>query len=137
MKITNDGFNYKLLKGENQRNHHRIHRARYIFRSISLFLSLTLILATLPLSAEKTPSPAPAKTAASPQGSAPMDPGWPRQKSSPVGQLVLYQPHIDEWKDFRVLTGRMAISLTLAGSKPRCPAWFMSKPGLMPTWKPT
>jgi hypothetical protein len=89
----------------------------YIFRCISLFLSLTLIFANLPLSAQKAPSSAPAKTAASPQSSAPVDPGWPRRKSSPAGQMVLYQPHIDEWKDFRVLTGRMAISLALAGSK--------------------
>ena len=44
------------------------------------------------------------------------DPGWPRQKSLPAGQLVYYQPQVDEWKDFKDLTFRMAFSLTPAGS---------------------
>ena len=45
------------------------------------------------------------------------DPGWPRQKSNPSGELVYYQPQVDEWKDYKQLTFRMAFSLTPAGGK--------------------
>jgi hypothetical protein len=92
-----------------------------IIRGLNLFLSLTLVLTSMPLSAQKAPASAPAKATASPKSPVPQDPGWPRQKSSPAGQLVYYQPHMDEWKDFKVITGRMAVSLTLAGSKSAVP----------------
>jgi len=45
------------------------------------------------------------------------DPGWPRVISRPDGKLVYYQPHVDAWKDFRTLEGRLAVSLTPAGGK--------------------
>jgi hypothetical protein len=45
------------------------------------------------------------------------DPGWPRQKSNASGALVYYQPQVDEWKDYKQLTFRMAFSLTPAGGK--------------------
>ncbi len=45
------------------------------------------------------------------------DPGWPRQKSSPAGRLVYYQPQVDEWKENKELDFRMAFSLTPRGGK--------------------
>ncbi len=45
------------------------------------------------------------------------DSGWPRQKSSPAGKLVYYQPQVDDWTNFKVLTFRMAFSLTPTGGK--------------------
>lgn len=45
------------------------------------------------------------------------DPGWPRQKSSPAGRLVFYQPQVDSWNNHRDLQFRMAFSLTPAGGK--------------------
>lgn len=45
------------------------------------------------------------------------DPGWPRQKSSPAGRLVYYQPQVDSWTDHRTLEFRMAFQLTPAGGK--------------------
>jgi hypothetical protein len=45
------------------------------------------------------------------------DPGWPRQVTKQGTKLVYYQPQIDDWKDFKELDGRMAISLTPAGGK--------------------
>ncbi|HTG17096.1 MAG TPA: hypothetical protein VK747_17735, partial [Blastocatellia bacterium] len=45
------------------------------------------------------------------------DPGWPRQKSSPAGKLVYYQPQVDEWADFKRLNFRMAFSFTPTGGK--------------------
>jgi hypothetical protein len=45
------------------------------------------------------------------------DPGWPRQKTSPAGKLVYYQPQVDEWNNYKDLNFRMAFSLTPTGGK--------------------
>lgn len=45
------------------------------------------------------------------------DPGWPRQKTSPAGKLVYYQPQVDHWNNYKDLAFRMAFSLTPAGGK--------------------
>lgn len=46
------------------------------------------------------------------------DPGWPREKTNSGGTLIYYQPQIDDWKDFRQLEARMAVSLKPAGGQP-------------------
>lgn len=46
------------------------------------------------------------------------DPGWPREKSNPGGTRIYYQPQLDEWKDFRRLEARMAVSIKPAGGQP-------------------
>jgi hypothetical protein len=46
------------------------------------------------------------------------DLGWPREKSNAGSKLIYYQPQLDEWKDFRQLEARMAVSLTPAGGQP-------------------
>jgi hypothetical protein len=46
------------------------------------------------------------------------DPGWPREKTSPGGTLIYYQPQLDEWKDFRRLEARMAVSIKPASGQP-------------------
>ena len=45
------------------------------------------------------------------------DPGWPRQKQSPAGKFVYYQPQVDDWSNYKELEFRMAFSLTPAGGK--------------------
>src|SRR5215203_2022007 len=40
------------------------------------------------------------------------DPGWPRQKVGPGGDIVYYQPQVDDWKDHKQLDFRIAFSLT-------------------------
>lgn len=45
------------------------------------------------------------------------DPGWPRQKTSPAGKLIYYQPQVDDWTNHRDLQFRMVFSLTPAGGK--------------------
>src|ERR1035437_1864649 len=45
------------------------------------------------------------------------DPGWPRQIVKPGGTLTVYQPQVDEWKDYTELKWRMAFQLTPAGGK--------------------
>jgi hypothetical protein len=45
------------------------------------------------------------------------DPGWPRQKSSPAGNLIYYQPQVDDWSNHKDLRFRMAFSLTPTGGK--------------------
>ncbi|WP_158900974.1 hypothetical protein [Burkholderia sp. L27(2015)] len=47
------------------------------------------------------------------------DPGWPRERDQDGAHLILYQPQIDEWKQFKQVTGRMAISLTPRGGTPQ------------------
>jgi hypothetical protein len=45
------------------------------------------------------------------------DPGWPREITNQGNTLVLYQPQVDDWKNFRELDWRMAFSLTPAGGR--------------------
>ena len=45
------------------------------------------------------------------------DPGWPRQWTNQGNTLVVYQPQVDDWKDFSVLDLRMAFSITPAGGR--------------------
>ena len=42
---------------------------------------------------------------------------WPRERVENGNTLVMYQPQVDEWRDFGRLVGRMAISLTPKGGK--------------------
>jgi hypothetical protein len=46
------------------------------------------------------------------------DPGWPREKTNPGGTLIYYQPQLDEWKEFRRLEVRMAVSIKPAAGQP-------------------
>ncbi len=71
--------------------------------------------ATVPKPGEP-PKPAGAQTP--PAGDASSDPGWPREVTQGGAKLVYYQPQIDEWKDYRELTGDVAVSLTPAGGQP-------------------
>src|SRR5213596_1096365 len=45
------------------------------------------------------------------------DPGWPRAKTSNGNRLIVYQPRVDDWKNFQDLTWRIAVSLTPKGGK--------------------
>ena len=45
------------------------------------------------------------------------DSSWPREKYSNGTRLIIYQPQIDDWKNFQDLSWRMAISLTPKGGK--------------------
>ena len=82
-------------------------------RHLCLVLVSCLFPVTLPLRAQK---PAGAQTPVA--GNTAADPGWPREVSQGGAKLVYYQPQIDEWKDYRELTGDMAVSLTPAGGQP-------------------
>jgi hypothetical protein len=46
------------------------------------------------------------------------DLGWPREKSNAGSELIYYQPQLDDWKDFRQLEARMAVSLRPVGGQP-------------------
>jgi hypothetical protein len=45
------------------------------------------------------------------------DPGWPRTITKPGGKLILYQPQIDDWKNYQVVDGRMAFTVTPTGGQ--------------------
>jgi hypothetical protein len=58
-------------------------------------------------------------TVALPFSTAAQDPGWPREITSDDARLVYYQPQIDGWKEFKKVSGRMAIGVTPRGDKAR------------------
>ena len=45
------------------------------------------------------------------------DPGWPRKLEKPGGTVIVYQPQVDEWKDYATITTRVAFQLTPIGGK--------------------
>src|SRR6478736_10465496 len=45
------------------------------------------------------------------------DSSWPREKYSNGTRLIVYQPQVDDWKNFQDLSWRMAISLTPKNGK--------------------
>ena len=45
------------------------------------------------------------------------DPGWPRKIVKPGGTLIVYQPQVDDWKDFTTIFWRQAFQLTPTGGK--------------------
>src|SRR5437868_12137799 len=71
------------------------------------WLTLVAVLQPYGLAATNTPA----------TGTAAQDIGWPRQVSKNGAELIYYQPQIDEWKDYKELSGRAAFSLTPKGGK--------------------
>ena len=45
------------------------------------------------------------------------DSSWPREKYSNGTRLIIYQPQVDDWRNFQDLNWRMAISLTPKSGK--------------------
>src|SRR5262245_41720375 len=45
------------------------------------------------------------------------DSSWPREKYSNGTRLIIYQPQVDDWKNFQDLSWRMAISITPQSGK--------------------
>lgn len=45
------------------------------------------------------------------------DPGWPRQITKPGGKVVLYQPQVDDWKNYQEVDARMAFTVTPTGGQ--------------------
>ena len=66
-----------------------------------------------PAASPQKPATSPAKPAASP---AP-DPGWPRTVEKGDVKLVYYQPQIESWKDYKLLTARVAFTVTKGGKQ--------------------
>jgi hypothetical protein len=58
-----------------------------------------------------------AATPASPSPSKASDPGWPRTIEKGDIKLVYYQPQIESWKDYKLLTARIAFTVTKAGKQ--------------------
>ena len=92
-------------------------------RRVCLILVFYLVPALLPLLGQK-----PVTTQAPTTASTPSDPGWPREVKKDGARLVYYQPQIDEWKEYRELTGDMAVSLTPAGGQPTLGVVSLSAP---------
>src|SRR5215475_1679807 len=72
-------------------------------------LILTAALVSLPLELHAANStPAPGQSG---------DSSWPREKYVNGNQLIVYQPQVDDWKNFQDLSWRMAVSLTPKSGK--------------------
>ena len=82
-------------------------------------LSLVLLFAWGALSCGCRASKEGAKTETTPpiDTAAEEDPGWPREITNQGNTLLLYQPQVDDWKNFQELDWRMAFSLTPAGGQ--------------------
>ena len=61
-----------------------------------------------------SPTAGTAAKAGSPQSG---DSSWPREQFSNGTRLIIYQPQVDDWKNFQDLSWRMAISLTPKNAK--------------------
>jgi hypothetical protein len=46
------------------------------------------------------------------------DPGWPREKNNADSTIIYYQPQLDEWKDFKQIDARMAVSIKTKTGQP-------------------
>src|SRR6266498_1362898 len=79
--------------------------------NISLLQCVIVIAAVLALPLERASAKS---TGGSDQSG---DPGWPREKYSNGTRLIIYQPQVDDWKNFQELSWRMAVSLTPKGGK--------------------
>jgi hypothetical protein len=42
---------------------------------------------------------------------------WPRERYQDGNRLIIYQPQVDDWKNFQDLSWRMAVSLTPKSGK--------------------
>jgi hypothetical protein len=81
--------------------------ASYSRSQLFVLLALTLL----------SPCPARAVDAPARTQTAP-DPGWPRRYSDGSAKLVIHQPQVESWKDFKKLKARFATELTpFKGSK--------------------
>ena len=49
--------------------------------------------------------------------SAAQDPGWPRERMVNGNRLIIHQPQVDDWQEYKDLDWRMAVSLTPKGGK--------------------
>ncbi len=62
--------------------------------------------------AKSTPGPTPAAVNSA-------DPGWPREFKDGTAVVTAYQPQIEDWKDNRLITARIALTvIRAAGEKP-------------------
>jgi hypothetical protein len=80
-------------------------------RNTSLLHCVLVIAALLAPSGEKAAAKAAAEAGQS------GDPGWPRERYQDGTRLIVYQPQVDDWKNFQDLTWRMAVSLMPKGGK--------------------
>src|SRR3954469_330741 len=78
----------------------------------------TSFLQCLILTAALFTSPCEIRAAQSATGSdQPNNSSWPREKYSNGTRLIIYQPQVDDWKNFEDLSWRMAISVTPKSGK--------------------
>ena len=68
------------------------------------------------LVAEESAQPAVEAAVATSDADAIEELGWPREYQHEEGEVVLYQPQLDEWVDYTTLTAKAAVSVQFKGS---------------------
>jgi hypothetical protein len=87
-------------------------------RSVAVFTVISICLQPSAISGQNASAPKQATASPSAQHAASsQDNGWPREVTGNGSTLLYYQPQIDDWKDFKILTGRAAVGLTPKGGK--------------------
>lgn len=68
-----------------------------------------------PAQKQGTPQTAPAKATSAAKESTLIQ--WPREIIVPKGKLIVYQPQVDEWPDYKLLKARSAVAFLATGEK--------------------
>jgi len=76
------------------------------FLSLSVLIMGTLLISSIGGAAQSTTGPGQSG-----------HPGWPRERVQDGNRIVIYQPQVDDWKNFQDLSWRMAVSLTPKSGK--------------------
>ncbi|QDW22147.1 hypothetical protein [Flavobacterium sp. KBS0721] len=78
------------------------------------FLIIVLCISSIFFSCkkDKDKNQAASKTVQSAVSDSITDDGWPRETANNGTKLVYYQPQVDDWKDYKEITARLAFSLT-------------------------
>jgi hypothetical protein len=116
-----------LTTGGHYRSHHialksyrRLHCWRGMIRSIRTFMKFlnTSFLQCVIVTAALFTSPFEIAAANSTAGSGQSgNSSWPRERYQDGNRLIIYQPQVDDWKNFQDLSWRMAVSLTPKSGK--------------------
>lgn len=87
-----------------------------MFKKLSFLLIAILFMAFLAPSSGFSQSSQTSQTSQTPQTKAPPS-EWPKEFSLQKGKLMVYQPQIDEWPDYKIVKARSAIAFLATGTK--------------------
>ncbi len=78
-------------------------------KSLTISICLFAVSLLIPLTAQDAPAPTEAE--------APKDLGWPREFKTDTHTVVVFQPQVEEWLDYKTLKMRMAVAVSETGKE--------------------